>query len=358
VSGEPFPVHVADLELPFRCVDAGSAPGPTAAAEFARAWPSYRRWFLHEGDEQRPSYTESRAAVARWMPELLDDYDGFVKAVGGGDLEARFLSHWCPPPLVAACSIAMIAGPHPALIRNYDYPPSLCDALALRTHWSGRSVFGMSDCGWGLMDGINDAGLAIAISFGGRRDVGKGFGIGLVVRYLLQLATTTEEAVERLVGLPLQMSYNVAILDALGAHRIVRVAPDRPAEVTADLSCANRQGATEWPLHAEYCNTVEREEHLLALVNFPLIEPDDLVGAFLRPPIYRSLAASTWGTVYTAAYSPGTGGLTLLWPDDQWFMSVHADDQGFRPRQVLALMPEAVPLAGVTPHLGRIPLVR
>jgi predicted choloylglycine hydrolase len=351
-------VHVADLELPFRCVDAGIEPGPVAAAEFARAWPAYRRWFLHEGEERRPSYTESRNALARWMPELLQDYDAFVETVGGGDLEARFLSHWCPPPLVAACSIAMIAGPHPVMIRNYDYPPSLCDALALRTHWSGRSVLGMSDCGWGLMDGINDAGLSIAISFGGRRDVGHGFGIGLVVRYLLQLAATTDEAVDRLVGLPLQMSYNVAILDAQGAHRIARVAPDRPAEVTAELSCANRQGSTEWPLHAEYCNTVEREEQLASLVNFPLIEADDLVGAFLRPPLYRSLAASTWGTVYTAAYAPTTGGMTLLWPDDRWPLSVQAVDEGFRPRQVLALMPEAVAASGSRPHVVRIPLVR
>jgi predicted choloylglycine hydrolase len=358
VSDEPFPVHVADLELPFRCVDAGSSPGAVAAAEFARAWPSYRRWFLHEGEEARPSYPASRAAVARWMPELIDDYDAFVEAVGGGDLEARFLSHWCPPSLVAACSIAMIGGPRPMLIRNYDYPPSLCDALALRTHWSGRAVLGMSDCGWGLMDGINDAGVSVAISFGGRRAVGKGFGIGLVVRYLLQLASTTQEAVDLLSGIPVQMSYNIAVLDAQGVHRIVRVAPDRAAEVTSDLSCANRQGATEWPLHAEYCNTVEREEQLTALVNFPLIESDDLVSAFLRPPIYRSLAASTWGTVYTAAYAPATGGLTLLWPDDHWSLSVHGEDEGVRPRQVLALMPDAVPVGGAVSHPIRIPLVR
>ena len=30
---EPFPVHVADVDLPFRCVDAGVEPGPTVAAE-------------------------------------------------------------------------------------------------------------------------------------------------------------------------------------------------------------------------------------------------------------------------------------------------------------------------------------
>jgi predicted choloylglycine hydrolase len=346
MSGEPFPVHVADVELPFRLVDAGSAPGPAAAAEFARSWSSYRRWFLHEGESARPSYADCRDAIRRWMPELEADYSAYVDVVGGGDLEARFLSHWCPPPLVAACSIAMIGGPAPMLIRNYDYPPGLCDALALRTHWSGRSVLGMSDCGWGLMDGINDHGLSIAIAFGGRRAVGRGFGIGLVVRYLLQLCTTTQEAVERLVRQPVQMSYNVAIIDATGDHRIVKTAPDRPAEVSLELSCANRQGVTEWAEHAVYCNTVEREERLHSLATFPLIEPDDLVVAFLRPPLYRSLVESTWGTVYTASYSPVGGQMTLLWPDDEWRMSVLGADDGSRPRQVLAMVPEPVELPG------------
>jgi predicted choloylglycine hydrolase len=344
MSGEPFPVHVVDVELPFRLVDAGSIPGGTTAAEFVKAWPSYRYWFLHEGEKSRPSYSDCRAAIASWMPELLADYDALVDAVGGGDLEARFLSHWCPPPLVAACSIAMIGGPYPMLIRNYDYPPSLCDALALRTHWSGRTIVGMSDCGWGLMDGMNDAGLAIAITFGGRRAIGHGFGIGLVVRYLLQVCSTAPEAVEVLARLPVQMSYNVAMIDASGEHRMVFTAPDRPDQVTTELSCANRQGSTEWPEHAAYCNTVERELRLDSLVRFPLIEPDDLVTAFLRPPLYRSLVESTWGTVYTAAYAPTTGAFTLLWPDDHWPMSVHGDDVGQRPRQVLAMVPEPAAL--------------
>ena len=91
MGGEPFPVHVADVELPFRAVDAGTSPGAAAAAEFARAWPSYRHWFLHEGERARPSYADCRDAVRTWMPELFDDYLALVEAVGGGDLERRAL---------------------------------------------------------------------------------------------------------------------------------------------------------------------------------------------------------------------------------------------------------------------------
>ena len=341
MAGEPFPVHIADVLLPFRCVDAGLSPDASIAAEFARSWPSYRRWFLLEGEEPRPSYGESRDALARYMPELLGDYDAYVEAVGGGDLEARFLSHWCPPALASACSLAMLPGPRPAMVRNYDYPPALSDVLALRTHWSGRSILGMSDCGWGLMDGINDQGLTVSLAFGGRRVAGQGFGIGLVMRYLLQTCTTTAEAISRLSAVPVHLAYNVAILDAWGDARIAQVGPDRPLAVTGGHSAGNRQGDTTWPEHAAYCNTVEREETLAALVLDAQLTPEHLAEAFLVPPLYRPLSESLWGTVYTAAYAPQQGTLTLLWPGDHWMLSVYGDVEGEHPREVAALVPDA-----------------
>ena len=340
MTGEPFPVHVADVTLPFRCVDAGDRPGPAVAAEFRRAWPSYRHWYLRQGEAPRPSFVDCRDAVRAFMPELFPDYLAYVEAIGGGDLEARFLSHWCPPPLVTACSIAMTTEPQPLLVRNYDYPPMLCDALALRTHWSGRTVIGMADCAWGLMDGINDAGLCIAISFGGRREVGPGFGIGLVVRYLLQVSTRTADAISRLETLPVQMSYNVAIMDARGDHAIVQVAPDRAPRLSTLPYAANRQGATEWASHAEYSGTIPREDYLASLTAFPLVDAAGFVGSFLRPPLFRPLIESTWGTVYTVAYESGTGAMTLLWPDDDWPLSVHGQASGERPRTVLSLVPD------------------
>lgn len=354
---EQFPVHVADVTVPFRCVDAGASPGPALVAEFTRAWPSYRRWYLREGEAARPSFAECRDALREWMPELARDYLALVDAVGGGDLEARFLSHWCPPPLVAACSIIAARLPEPVLVRNYDYPPILCDALALRTHWSGRSVIGMADCALGLMDGVNDAGLSVAIAFGGRPHVGRGFGIGLVVRYLLQTCGTTGEAVERLLQLPVQMSYNVMLLDASGASTVVQVAPDRPARLSPLPYAANRQGATEWPSHAEYSRTVPREEYLSCLAAFPFTEAEDVENAFLRPPLFRPPVESTWGTVYTVAYEPRTGAMTLLWPDDRWSLPLHSTAEGSRPRTVGCLLPGPAVVLPEIPHRQPLPFL-
>jgi len=357
VGHEQFAVHEIEMCLPFRCVDAGDQPGAAVAAEFAHAWPAYRRWYLHEGESERRSYTESRHALTRWMPELVHDFDTLVDAVGGQDLEARFLSHWCPPPLVSACSMVMTSFPEPLLIRNYDYPPLLSDSLALRTHWSGRSIIGMSDCGWGLMDGVSDHGIAVAVAFGGRRNIGEGFGIGLVVRYVLQVATSTAHAIELLSRIPVQMSYNLAVIDSSGDHRVVHLAPDHRPIVTRAASAANRQGHTEWPEHAEYCNTLEREEWMAVLTSTPGVGAARLKYEFLQPPLHRSMLESTWGTLYTAAYSPSVGSLSLLWSDDEWHLSVYGDHSERRPRTVRTLVPEPSVVRSAMPHDRRVPMV-
>jgi predicted choloylglycine hydrolase len=68
------------------------------------------------------------------------------------------------------------------LVGNYDYPVSRLEGIVSLTGRGDRQVIGMSDCLWGLLDGMNDAGLAISLTFGGRRDVGDGFAISLALR--------------------------------------------------------------------------------------------------------------------------------------------------------------------------------
>jgi predicted choloylglycine hydrolase len=57
------------------------------------------------------------------MPELESTYDELVELAGGGDLAARFLSLYRPPPFLTACSQGVWRGAEPALVRNYDYDP-------------------------------------------------------------------------------------------------------------------------------------------------------------------------------------------------------------------------------------------
>ncbi len=50
---------------------------------------------------------------------------------------------------------------------------------------------------WGLLDGMNDAGLAISLTRGGRSVYGRGFAILILVRYLLKTCDTVDAAAGR-----------------------------------------------------------------------------------------------------------------------------------------------------------------
>ena len=98
------------------------------------------------------------------------------------------------------------------------------DAVQLATNWTGRRVIGMSDSLWGLLDGMNDDGLAVSLAFGGRKVVGVGFGMPLILRYVLETCCTVDEGVAALLRIPSHMSYNVTLVDAQGAYQTVYVA--------------------------------------------------------------------------------------------------------------------------------------
>ena len=77
-------------------------------------------------------------------------------------------SLWNPTPFLTGCSQAAVLDGGPALIRNYDWDYRVFDGVVARTGYTGRRVLGNVDRLWGLLDGVNDAGLAISLTFGGR----------------------------------------------------------------------------------------------------------------------------------------------------------------------------------------------
>jgi predicted choloylglycine hydrolase len=296
-------------------------PGPKWAAQFAEYWPAYARWWSREGLASRPTYLECRRALAQHMPELLTLYETLCDLVGGGDREARFLSFYCPPRYLAGCSQAIWPGDAPLLVRNYDYDSTAFDAVLLRTGWNGRGVIGMSDGLFGLVDGMNDAGLAVSLTFGGRREVGEGFGVPLILRYILQTCTTTDEAAEVLARVPCHMSYNVTVLDADRRFVTVYLSPDRDPILTHAPVATNHQERVEWSSHARFTATVERERFLLQRLTLHPDTQDKFVGAFLKPPLYSTAFASGFGTLYTAAYRPQDRSVALHWPGRVWHKS-------------------------------------
>lgn len=302
-------------------------PGEHWKALFERLWPGYRAWFLRSGAVGRPSYLECRRALRAHMPELVPTWERLLDLAGGGDVESRFLSLWCPPPYIAGCSQAVWLDPlgkeEPALLRNYDFAPALLEGSWSATRWRGSRVLAMGDCLWGALDGVNEAGLSASLSFGGSKANGTGFGIPLVLRYVLEVAQNTREAIALLQRLPVSMSYSITLLDRVADWATVFVGPDRPAEVTRRTAVTNFQHGIEWPEHARATHAEERLECLQQQVDGSG-SLQRAVDALLREPLFQTGHLRGYGTLYSAVYRPLSGSVELLWRGKRWAQSLHA----------------------------------
>jgi predicted choloylglycine hydrolase len=308
-------------------------PGPKWQAHARAAWPAYRQWWLRDGDRARPTYLECRKAIRAHMPELEPLWGSLAAQLGGGDVASRFLSMWCPPPYITGCSQAIWLGAGAGdarLLRNYDFAPALLEGAWLATRWTGRRVLALSDGLWGVLDGINEAGLVVSLSFGGRTVTGEGFGIPLVLRYLLEVAADVAQAVEILRRLPHHMSYTISLLDHGGAFATVFVAPDRPVETVDTRTCTNIQHAIEWPEHERATRALLRAEKLAEALE-TADGPEALLATMLQPPIRQDAFARGFGTLYTAVYAPVDGSVRLCWPGQpEWLQGVAAFTEGER----------------------------
>jgi predicted choloylglycine hydrolase len=188
----------------------------------------------------------------------------------------------------------------------------------------------MSDCLWGLLDGMNDAGLAVSLAFGGRRVTGEGFSVPLVLRYLLEVCETTEQAVRTLERIPVQASYNLTILDQGGAALTAAIAPDRPPVLGCEPVATNHPRVVEWAEHARATRSVERRRRLLELVADPAAAEADVLDAFLELPLHSRADESGVGTLYTAIHRPADGVVEYRWPGLRWRQSFDAFEEGTR----------------------------
>jgi predicted choloylglycine hydrolase len=315
VEAEPDLPGRYDLEM-FAITE--STPGPQWRGLFDVVWPAYRTWYLSEGEAARPALDTGRRMLARHMPELLPTWTRLVELSGDDELAARMLTMWNLPQFLPGCSQAVLGGPEPALLRNYDYSPELFERVVYSSAFTGRRVIGTGDCLWGLLDGMNDAGLAVSLAFGGRPGSGPGFAVPLVVRYLLEVCDSLASVRAALSDLPVSMSYNLTVVDATGDTMTAFVAPDQPAEFSPAAVATNHRGTVpEYPEHARALRSVERQELLVDLLDR---EPTvaELTTAFQTAPLYSTGYSRAFGTLYTVVYRPTRGYVDYVWPDVTW----------------------------------------
>jgi predicted choloylglycine hydrolase len=304
--------------------------GPLWADRWRRSWPAYEAWFRARGGDAGPDRAACAAALARHMPELVPVYRRLTRLAGGGDRAARFLSTWCPPRYLGGCSIAALAAEGAVrLVRNYDLAPELNEGLLLRSEWTGRPVMGMVEFLWGLSDGVNAGGLAAALAYGGRSEVGPGFGAPTILRYLLETCSSVAEAVVVLNRVPSHMPYNITLADRHGATATVELLPGGGARVVRPSVATNHQHGAETADNPGFTRTSERRDLLHQLVERG-VSLEALTDAFLREPLFQRNYGAGFGTLFTAIYDPMAGGLTLRWQSQGWTQSLGVFAPGTR----------------------------
>lgn len=301
------------MHISFSCFQE-EKPGEKWKALFDRTWPHYKTWFLSEGPGERKGYLTSSTAFNRYMPELTPLFEKLLELAGDGDLEGRFLSMYCPPAYMSGCSQVAWTKDSTSLIRNYDYSFKMFEGTMLSTNWL-QPVIGVSDCTWGLLDGMNASGLAASLTFGGRKVVGDGFGIPIIIRYILEIARTVEEGIAILNRVPVHMAYNVTLIDGSGNFSTVYLSPDRKPVIVNTPVATNHQVEVEWGDYAALTGTIERKRFLEEMVSSPYETEATMLNRFLYPPLYNTNFDKSFGTLYTIIYRVNAKNIEVLWPD-------------------------------------------
>lgn len=316
------------MELKFSAISEPTQPGPKWQKMFYTFWPAYHAWYASKGAAYTPDLKTSQAALRLHMPEMLPTYERLCALAGNDLVAARFLTGYQPPAYISGCSQAVLTEGTVQLVRNYDYHPDLIEGTQLLTAWNGKKVIASSDCLSGALDGMNEDGLAISLTYGGRRLVGMGFGIPFILRYVLEFCTTVQEAVDVLSRVPTHMSYNVTVVDRSGAFKTVQLAPDHLPYVTDAAFATNHQRTIDWPENANFNKTVERAGFLKKMLSEKGQHENAGVDAFLQAPLYNTRFREGFGTLYTAIYQPTEGTVEMRWPNDNWLQTFAGFEEG------------------------------
>ncbi len=300
------------LQLNFNSISE-MLPGEKWLQLFNTHWPAYRAWFQSKGAVEHPDLKTALANLERYMPEMMPTYKQLCRLAGDDKIAARFLTGYQPPAYISGCS-QVVWKQTPMLVRNYDYHPHLSEGTLLQSAWNGKKVIATGDCLWGVVDGMNEDGLVASLTFGGRKATGKGFGIPFIMRYVLEFCSDVPQAVKALCRIPSHMAYNVMVMDKTGSSKMVQLSPDHPPVITELLVSTNHQGTIDWPEHASFSKTVEREKFLLDALADPAQNAENIIAEFLEAPLFNRRYNDGFGTVYTAVYKPAEGLMELRWP--------------------------------------------
>ena len=268
-----------------------------------RCCPRCSAWYLRDGDAARPSYLDARRALHAAHARARAARGRRCASARAGETWPRACSRSttrrrCSP----GCSQAVIDG---ALVRNYDYHPDRIEGTVFASAIM-RPVLGMSDCLWGLLDGVNDAGLAVALAFGGRTRAAPGSGSRSSCATCSRPATRSSRPSTTLARLPVHAPYNLTLADAHGdAATVYRRARPRRARRPA-------RGRDQPPGAGRLARARARDPQRRAPRRAAATRPPRTPSSSRRCTRPSSRAASARST--PPSTGPGSRAVTYRWP--------------------------------------------
>ncbi len=232
---------------------------------------------------------------------------------------------FAPPSYLSGCSQAVWRTPgreHRSSCGTTTTPRSGSRARSSPRPGRAERVIGVSDCAWGLLDGINEDGLAVSLAFGGRKVVGTGFGVPLVVRYLLQTCGSTTEARRSVLRrLPYHLAHTLTIVDVTGD---TCTAYSLPTARSCSPRCAvatNHQGQIEWTEHARATFSLEREGASVGLVTGGVSSSPSRRARVPDPAALPGRLRAANGDALHRGLRRSAGAATYCWPGLAWEQS-------------------------------------
>lgn len=174
--------------------------------------------FMKSGEElSRTDMHEITGLLDRWCPGLNDELQGFADASG---VPVAKVAYYAGTYLRPSCSQIAIsaqksANGHPILARSYEYHHDLEEFTLARTCADGKNAhIGTCVMMFGREEGINDKGLAVAMSMNtGRQIKSRGMMYWAALRSVLENCSSVDEAISFLKEMPIAYNMNMLLAD-------------------------------------------------------------------------------------------------------------------------------------------------
>ena len=170
-------------------------------------------------------------SVGQYAPELLDEMRGLVEAaeVDYEVLMTMILTAPFEPEEVPGCTVLAVtpertADGRPIVGRNYDFFHDISEEVATtyRTYPEGRyASLGNCDIWVGRDDGLNEAGLFVAMARFFYPGLQPGLTFWLIVRFLLDRCATVDEGLDLIQNVPHAQSFTYLLADRSGKAVVV-----------------------------------------------------------------------------------------------------------------------------------------